>query len=145
MAEDKDIDFINLLADARRAMTSSYSPYSNFKVGSAILTSKRIYTGANVENASYGLTICAERVAIFNAILKEGSARIRIRAIAIANNRDVSSPPCGACLQVISEFTKDAKIAFPFDNEIKIVEIGDLLTYSFGSVTPTQGFRTRNA
>jgi len=93
----------NLLQQAREASKSSYSPYSNFPVGAAVLyQSGKIYTGCNVENASYGLTLCAERNAISNAIANnEGS---KIKAIAIYSPCQVLCMPCGACRQWISEF-----------------------------------------
>lgn len=96
-----------LLNAARQALDYSYSPYSKFKVGAAIVTEDgRITTGVNVENASYGLSICAERSAIFSAI---SSGHSNVLAIAVAcqqatGRRD--SMPCGACLQVIAEFAE---------------------------------------
>ncbi len=101
-----------LLAKAREAATRAYCPYSNFHVGAAILVGNQIYTGANVENASYGLTICAERTASFAAVL---AGHIRFDAIAVSCV-DVSADhaqlhpemlmPCGACRQLLSEFAE---------------------------------------
>jgi cytidine deaminase len=92
----------------------SYSPYSGFRVGSAILLSNgEIVTGTNVENVSYGLTICAERSALVSAIAKFGP-QIRIEAVAVANLNEAPSPPCGACRQVLAEFMgPDSLISFP--------------------------------
>lgn len=91
-----------LLGAATRALTGSWSPYSHFRVGAALrTTSGRIYTGANVENASYGLTICAERVAVFKAVTEGERA---FEALAVACDGDDPVPPCGACLQVLREF-----------------------------------------
>ena len=97
-----------LVRSAKRAMEVSYAPYSNFKVGAALLTKEgKIYTGANIENPSYGLTICAERVAIFKAI-SEG-ARDFI-ALAVVASQDEPVAPCGACRQVLFEFNEDLLI-----------------------------------
>ena len=96
-----------LITNATAGMNNSYSPYSKFKVGAAVLTgSGKIYRGTNIENASYGLTICAERSAIFTAITA-GERQIKALAI-VFSQKDLGplSTPCGACRQVISEFAK---------------------------------------
>jgi cytidine deaminase len=94
----------DLLAAARAAQNFAYAPYSNFAVGAAVLLSDgTIYRGANVENASFGLTVCAERVALFNAV-SEG--RIDIAAVALVTSSLNLLKPCGACRQVIAEFSK---------------------------------------
>ncbi len=93
-----------LLAAAREAQASAYAPYSNFAVGAAVLLCDgAIYRGCNVENASFGLTICAERVAVFNAI---SDGRIDIAAIAVMTSAPKLCKPCGACRQVIAEFSQ---------------------------------------
>ena len=93
-----------LMAAAREAQASAYAPYSNFPVGAAVLLSDgAIYRGCNVENASFGLTICAERVAIFNAI---ADGRMDIVAVAVVTAAGKICKPCGACRQVIAEFSK---------------------------------------
>jgi cytidine deaminase len=95
-----------LLAEAWRAREAAYAPYSNFPVGAAVLTaSGQIFSGANVENASYGLSICAERTAIFAAV---NAGERRIQAIAVVTAAATATPPCGACRQVIWEFGRDA-------------------------------------
>jgi len=95
----------HLLSLARQAEARAYAPYSKFHVGAAILlTDGRTFTGCNVENASYGLTNCAERTAIFRAIA-ESDLPIRIAAVAVTNASNVHCPPCGACRQVIAEFS----------------------------------------
>lgn len=102
-----------LLRVARKTAKLAYAPYSNFRVGAAVLTKKgNIFSGCNVENASYGLTICAERAAIFSAVVKEGGNNMRIRALAIVNEHNTPCPPCGACRQVMLEFGPDAIILF---------------------------------
>jgi cytidine deaminase len=97
-----------LIAAARKAREHAHAPFSKFRVGAALRArSGRIYTGCNVENASYGLTLCAERVAIFKAV-SEGDAGFD--AIAVVADTDTLTPPCGACRQIIWEFGGDAEI-----------------------------------
>lgn len=101
-----------LLQAARAVLARAYAPYSKFHVGAAVLTGKgNIYAGCNVENASYGLTICAERSAIAAAVAAEG-AETKIRAIAVLNGNDAPCSPCGACRQVIYEFGPQAVVIF---------------------------------
>jgi cytidine deaminase len=97
-----------LVGAARRARLRAYSPYSGVKIGAAVLTSKgSIYTGANIENASYGLSCCAERTAIFKAV-SEGARKIV--AIAVFGESDDFTRPCGACRQVMVEFNPRMKV-----------------------------------
>ncbi|NLB53579.1 MAG: cytidine deaminase [Syntrophomonadaceae bacterium] len=104
-----------LIAAARKAQNNSYSPYSQFKVGAALLTDGgNIYTGVNVENASFGLTVCAERVAIFNAI---SNGEKDFSAIAITGDHKGYTYPCGACLQVLAEFSPQIKILLTDEND----------------------------
>jgi cytidine deaminase len=126
-----NIDWDALFAAARQAAKLSYSPYSKFSVGAAVLTDKGTYTGTNIENASFGLTICAERVAMFSAIAGEGAENLNVRAIAVVNDQDKPSSPCGACRQVIAEFTSDANIAFQGGDKLELVSIGELLSHTF--------------
>jgi len=93
-----------LIAAAREAQASAYAPYSNFAVGAAILVSDgSIYRGCNIENASFGLTVCAERVALFNAV---SDGRLDIVAVAVVSSAPKLCKPCGACRQVIAEFSQ---------------------------------------
>ena len=102
-----------LIEAATKALDSSYAPYSQFRVGAAVLTDKgNIFPGCNVENASYGLSMCAERNAIASAIIGEGKDTMSIKAIAVANSQQVSCSPCGACRQVIWEFGQDVEVIF---------------------------------
>lgn len=119
-----------LLTEARKAIKYSYSPYSNFRVGAAALGNNgKIYTGCNIENASYGLTICAERVAVFNAVSQEVE---RIKAIAIYCDKQDFCSPCGACRQVIYEFSKDAIVILGAKRtEYTIKTIAELLPLGF--------------
>jgi cytidine deaminase len=95
---------------ARAAMKHAYAPYSDFRVGAAILLEDgRIFTGCNVENASYGLTICAERNAVFAAVAAS-ARKPEILAVAVVNHRGVACSPCGACRQVLAEFGPGATV-----------------------------------
>jgi cytidine deaminase len=121
-----------LIASATQAINSAYAPYSGFKVGAAVLTStKEIFTGCNVENASYGLSMCAERNAIANAIISSGHDTITIKAIAVANSQNVSCSPCGACRQVIWEFGQNAQVIFQGNQGWQTLTIKDLLPVGF--------------
>lgn len=118
---------------AKEAKKNAYSPYSNYKVGAAILVKDgSTFIGCNVENASYGLTMCAERTAIFNAIAN-GYSKDDFIAIAISASSDNFSP-CGACRQVISEFGNNIIVLFEFNEKIIIESSSNLLPYSFSLV-----------
>jgi cytidine deaminase len=121
-----------LYADAQAAAENSYSPYSKFRVGAALLlTNGQVVTGTNVENVSYGLTICAERSAIVRAVAEQGP-EVRIAAIAIANLNGAACPPCGACRQVIAEFTDaDTPVLFPATEGVKTVPFSQILPFVF--------------
>lgn len=126
-----DARIAKLLDAARHASTSAYCPYSRFSVGAAVLTEDgEIFEGCNVENASYGLTICAERNAVFQAISK-GSTRIL--AVAIYTPTTSPSSPCGACRQVINEFGPDAEILSACDGpDVLRASLSTLLPHAFG-------------
>ena len=97
-----------LIEAALRARENAHAPYSKFKVGAALEDETgRIHTGCNVENATYGLTVCAERVAVFKAI-SEGARKFR--RIAVAADTDALTPPCGACRQILWEFCGDIEV-----------------------------------
>jgi len=101
-------EFDALIAAAKRARENAHAAYSNFRVGAALrATSGRIFGGCNVENATFGLTMCAERVAIFKAI-SEGERGFD--AIAVVTDTDSLTPPCGACRQLIWEFCGDVPV-----------------------------------
>ncbi|HUD76108.1 MAG TPA: cytidine deaminase [Terracidiphilus sp.] len=122
----------SLLDSARQAAQQAYSPYSGFRVGAALrLTNGEIVTGANVENVSYGLTICAERSALVRAVSQFGPD-IRVEAVAIANLNDAPSPPCGACRQVLAEFIlPDAPVVFPAADGDRTMTFRELLPLAF--------------
>lgn len=123
-----------LLENARSAASGAYSPYSCFQVGAAVLTADGdIFTGANVENASYGLTICAERVAIFRAVVESAAPMVAIAISCPALGEDERTSlrmPCGACRQVMSEF------AGLGGEEDLIVLVDGLGTFSLRSLLP---------
>ena len=121
-----------LLDAARTAAGNAYAPYSKFRVGAALLFDDGfVATGCNVENASYGLTSCAERNALFSAVGERGGHR-KIVAITVTNLNQSPSPPCGACRQVLSEFVSpDAVICFPGDRGIETRPFRELLPFSF--------------
>jgi cytidine deaminase len=125
-------DLEELSEVARKAAESSYSPYSEFRVGAALrLTNGETVTGTNVENVSYGLTICAERAAVVRAVSQFGP-KIRIVAVAVANLSGKASPPCGACRQVLAEFTEpDAPVIFPVAGGTRTMTFSELLPLSF--------------
>lgn len=124
-------ELLDRLVDAAtEASTHSYSPYSEFPVGAAVLTSSgRIYSGANIENSSYGATMCAERVAVFKAI-SEGEDRIE--AIAVYTNAAALAFPCGMCLQVLSEFAEDIPVVLAGDGGMREYRLSELLPHRFG-------------
>lgn len=119
-----------LIKKATNAIDKAYSPYSKYSVGAAVKTKDgKIYDGCNIENASYGLTVCAERVALFKAI-SEGQKNIE--EISIVIDDDILPSPCGACRQVISELAPDAKISLATkDGLYKEYTIDELLPNAF--------------
>ena len=121
-----------LLASAREAALHAYAPYSRFRVGAALkLTNGEIVIGANVENVSYGLTICAERSALVRAVSQFGP-EVRIAALAITNLNDAASPPCGACRQVLAEFIlPEAPVLFPTADGLRTMPFSALLPLAF--------------
>ena len=126
-AEQREV----LLSAAKAALARAYAPYSKFKVGAALLTENgAIFSGCNVENASYGLTTCAERTAIFSAVAAEGS-KMRIRAIAVWSRPEGPCAPCGACRQVIFEMGPDATVLFQGQNGVQEIRASELLPFGF--------------
>ena len=123
-------EFIQAALEAAR---QAYAPYSGFRVGAALLLENgETVTGANVENVSYGLTICAERSALVRAVAEFGS-EIRIAAVAVVNLNSAASPPCGACRQMLAEFTSpDTPVSFPAGDAGKVA----MTTVPFSEVLP---------
>lgn len=122
-----------LKAAAKAAAGCAYAPYSKFQVGAAVLTaSGKIFAGCNVENASYGLTNCAERTAIFNAVAA-GERTLKLRCVVVYTPTRTPTAPCGACRQVIFEFGPEARvISFCRGREQIDLAIGALLPGAFG-------------
>ena len=129
---------------AEEATNNAYAPYSKFRVGAALLTDKGdIYTGCNVENVSYGMTICGERNAIVHAVSVEGP-KMKIRAMAVATMPKIPASPCGACRQVMLEFTTpESVLYFMGDKGIEAVRIRDLLPSGFQSFVGEDVFGTQ--
>ncbi|MBP7309885.1 MAG: cytidine deaminase [Candidatus Cloacimonetes bacterium] len=118
-----------LLEKAKEAAARAYAPYSGYKVGAALrCTDGTIFTGCNVENASFSLTICAERTAVFKAI-SEGHRNYE--AIAIYVDSETLFPPCGACRQVLHEFSPELRVIYASQDETYIKTIGELLPGAF--------------
>jgi len=119
-----------LMKLAKQAYKKAYSPYSNVKVGAAILcVNGKVFTGCNIENASYGLTVCAERTAVLKAV---SSGQTRFVKIAIASDQKREFSPCGACRQVLSEFNHDIAVIWQdADGKIKTQTLSHLLPFAF--------------
>ena len=121
-----------LISAAKQARQNAHAPYSNFRVGAALRArSGRIFTGCNVENATYGLTVCAERVAIFKAI-SEGERGFD--AISVVTDTDALTPPCGACRQLIWEFCGDVPVILAnLKGKVETMRMKDLFPKPFDS------------
>src|SRR3982750_3217448 len=126
-----------LMRAAVEARKRAVAPYSKFKVGAALFTrSGEIVTGANVESASYGLTCCAERVALFNALT---SGKRNFVAVAVVARADGGPMPCGACRQLLAEYASDAKVYIADSRRLKVVKqfsVGELLPGAFLDFRP---------
>lgn len=131
-----------LAAIAQRAKLQAHAPYSNFHVGAALLAKNgRIFTGCNIENSSYSLTICAERTAIFKAY-SEGIHEFT--AIAIASDDPQYTPPCGACRQVLMDLAGNIEIVLSNKkNRIQIIKLKSLLPLAFTSKNLTSILRSK--
>ncbi|MCF7919054.1 MAG: cytidine deaminase [Candidatus Cloacimonetes bacterium] len=118
-----------LLAAARESAANAYAPYSGFKVGAALLSSSgNIYGGCNVENASYGLTVCAERIAAFKAV---SAGEREFPEMCIYTDTDTPFYPCGACRQVLSEFNPEMKLTVVWKNGKEELNLNLLLPKQF--------------
>ena len=124
-------DWLPLISQAKKAALKAYAPYSNFHVGAAAISNEnKIYTGCNVENASYGLTVCAERNCLSFAVNQESST---ITALLVYTQQEKLTPPCGACRQVIAEFlSQDALVASANHlDHLKVWTVAELLPDAF--------------
>ncbi len=134
-------DYSDLVGMACRARLNSYSPYSRFRVGAALLgRSGKVYLGTNVENASFGLSICAERAAVFQAV---AAGERDFAAIAVCADGKVPTPPCGACRQVLLEFGPDMALLMAGEDgaagPVKRYTVADLVPEAFRSFEPGSG------
>ena len=130
-----ELEIQNLMNRAIKARENAYCPYSYFAVGAALLCEDgTLYEGCNIENASYGLTNCAERTAIFKAV-SEG--HIKFKALAVVADTEGPCAPCGACRQVMAEFKIPLIIMGNLMGNIKIVTIEELLPFSFSECDVT--------
>jgi cytidine deaminase len=127
-----DIQRDDLIAAARAARENAHAPFSKFRVGAAVRgISGRVFTGCNVENATYGLTLCAERVAIFKAV-SEGERKFE--SVAVVADTDRLTPPCGACRQILWEFCGDAEIVLAnLNGKVEIRRMTQLFPEPFDS------------
>ena len=124
-----------LIKAARAARENAYVPYSKFKVGAAVLSkSGKIFVGCNVENASYGLTNCAERTAIFTAV---SAGETDLTALAVVADTIGPTAPCGSCRQVMAEFGISKIVLCNVKGESRVVSLDDLLPYSFTKIDST--------
>lgn len=122
-----------LIERAKKARLAAHAPYSNFDVGAALLTTDgRVYTGCNIENSAYGLSMCAERVAIFKAV-SEGARELL--KVAVVTDHERLTPPCGCCRQMIWEFAAEETevIMANLDGDVRKFEIKELLPEAFDS------------
>lgn len=121
-----------MIEEARKARERAFAPYSNFKVGAAVCgESGNIYIGCNVESASYGLTVCAERVAIWKGI---SMGETRFKSIAVVVDTDDLTPPCGVCRQIIWEFCGDVPVILSnVTGRNEVVQMSVLLPRAFDS------------
>lgn len=130
-----ELEIQKLMGCAIKARENAYSPYSHFAVGAALLCEDgTLYEGCNIENASYGLTNCAERTAIFKAV-SEG--HIKFKALAVVADTEGPCAPCGACRQVMAEFKIPLIIMGNLMGNIKIVTIEEVLPFSFSECDVT--------
>lgn len=126
------MEYERLARLARKARLHSFSPYSRFRVGAALLTrSGKVYTGCNIESSSYGLTVCAERTALFKAV-SEGERKFV--AMAVATDQAGMTPPCGACRQVIMDLAGNIDLIMTGSKgSITVARMSELYPYPFGA------------
>lgn len=118
-----------LVSLAEKAMENAYAPYSGFKVGAALLTSDgEVYTGCNIENISFGATVCAERCAVFKAVSEGKRSFLKL---AIVSSSEDKTFPCGICRQVLAEFMPDGEIIIKNGEQEEVYTVSELLPHSF--------------
>lgn len=122
---DKLIDF------ALKAMENAYAPYSGFKVGAALISSRgKLYTGCNIENISYGASVCAERTAIFKAVSEGETSFLKL---AVVSSSGEITFPCGICRQVLNEFMPEGEIILSGGGNMEIYKVSELMPHSFNN------------
>jgi cytidine deaminase len=127
-----DTECEQLMEAAREASSRAFAPWSGLQVGAVLLAgSGETYRGCNVENSAFGLTMCAERVAVFSAVAEVGREKLDVRALAVVSADGSSCPPCGACRQVLAELAPDAFVIFRDQGGVRQVPVGELLPYGF--------------
>ncbi|MUM64523.1 cytidine deaminase [Acidianus infernus] len=128
--QETDLSDEKLLEIAKNAARNSYAPYSNIHVGAVIVTDDgKTFTGTNIENSSYGLSICAERVAVFNAV---SNGYRKFKKIAVITSDGKGIMPCGACRQVLAEFSENMEvITLDKDGNVIRFKLNDLLPHAF--------------
>lgn len=118
-----------LVSLAEKAMENAYAPYSGFKVGAALLTCDGdVYTGCNIENISFGATVCAERCAVFKAVSEGKRSFLKL---AIVSSSEAETFPCGICRQVLAEFMPDGEIIIKNGEQEEVYTVNELLPHSF--------------
>jgi cytidine deaminase len=132
------VDENSLIETAMRVRLEAYAPYSGYKVGAALLCDDgSVFTGANVENASYGLSLCAERVAVAGAV---AAGNRNFDMLVIVADSEMPCPPCGACRQVLSEFGPDTMVVMAnLEGDTQRAKVKELLPYAFSSRQLFQG------
>lgn len=136
-----DQDRQDLWQAAREVRSRAYAPYSGIRVGASLLSTRgSIYTGANVENASYGLSLCAERAALAGAVAAEGPA-LGVQALAVVSDRPGPFAPCGACRQAIFEFGPEAEVLFQGKEGVLAVPLAKLFPHAFRLDRKASGFQ----
>lgn len=128
--QSKELDIERAVAFARENRGRAYAPYSGFTVGAALVTeSGEIFHGVNVENASYGLAICAERTAAVSAV---AAGHRKFTAIAVAGPESTVTAPCGACRQFLNEFNPELTVAYTVPDGVRVTTLDKLLPDAFG-------------
>lgn len=131
-----------LIAVASEARARAYAPYSEFRVGAAVVAGGQVFTGCNVENASYGLTVCAERVAVFKAV-SEGHQELV--ACAVVTDISPPAPPCGACRQVLHDFGPGMVMTLAnLDGEQVQIPLSELLPHAFTAPQVLEKIKARH-
>ena len=132
-----EVQWRSLARQAEKARTRAHAPYSNYRVGAALLTTRGVIHGCNVENASYPLCICAEASAVACAVSKGWK---KWKALAVATQGPIPGSPCGACRQILAEFGKDLPVGLVVDGKVeRVVTVAELLPFAFDAHVLEEG------